>query len=49
MTEPRRPRPADGTTFTSINWETLSPQEWEKYEAELRDAIRNRSQGDFWK
>jgi hypothetical protein len=45
--EPKRPQPADGTTFTSINWQNLSPEEWDKCEAELRESIRSRSNGDF--
>jgi hypothetical protein len=46
--EPKRPTLADGSTFTSINWQNLSPQEWEKREAELRESLRHRNQGEMF-
>lgn len=47
MTEPKRPMPADGATYTGLDYSRLTPDEFEKAEAELREAIRNRSKGDF--
>jgi hypothetical protein len=46
--EPKRPTLDDGSTFTSINWQNLSPQEWEKREAELRESLRHRNQGEMF-
>jgi hypothetical protein len=48
MSEPRRPQPADGTTFTGFDWANIKNEdEFARLEREFRDAIRNRSQRDF--
>jgi hypothetical protein len=46
--EPKRPAPSSGRT-TGVDWADLArdPQEFEKQERELREAIRSRSNGDF--
>jgi hypothetical protein len=44
--EPKRPAPSSGRT-SGMNWANLSPEEWDLHEAELRDAIRSRANGDF--
>jgi hypothetical protein len=44
--EPKRPAPCSGRT-SGVNWANLTPEEWASHEAELRDAIRSRSNGDF--